>query len=161
MTTQIYSAVDVADEFLKLAKREGQGLTPMQLVKLTYIAKGWALAILNRNLFSERTEAWKYGPVIPDLYHVTKKYGRSPIPMDKVDDQSEPRVDTEVLAFLKEVFGKYGNLSGSQLSSLTHKVGSPWHQVYNPDEMHIEIPDALIETHYRRKLDERESSSTA
>jgi uncharacterized phage-associated protein len=68
----ISTAFTVADEILKIAKRKGLHITPMQLLKLVYIAHGWSLAILGRDLFPDRIEAWKYGPVIPDLYRATR-----------------------------------------------------------------------------------------
>ena len=74
------NAQTVADDILKLAKRRGMVLTPMQLMKLVYIAYGWYLAMHNARLFDDRIEAWKYGPVIPNLYHATKHFGGNIIP---------------------------------------------------------------------------------
>ena len=59
-------AQTIADDILKLAKRRDLTLTPMQLVKLAYIAYGWYLAIYEKRLFDDRIEAWKYGPIIPN-----------------------------------------------------------------------------------------------
>src|SRR5690606_31455479 len=74
----------VADDILRVAKAQGRALTPLQLMKLTYIAHGYALGSGVGDLFNSRIEAWKYGPVIPDLYHATKSYGRDPIPFDRI-----------------------------------------------------------------------------
>ena len=145
----ISNAITIADALLKIAKRQGKGLTPMQLVKLTYIAHGFALAVLDRDLFDDKIEAWKYGPVIPNLYHATKKFGRNPIGFSMIDD-AEIDLPDDVCDFLEEVFNKYGSLSGIQLSDLTHRIGSPWHQVYQGDRRGLEIPDDLIKEHYRK-----------
>jgi uncharacterized phage-associated protein len=145
----VYDVLTVADAILKIAKAQGKSLTPMQLVKITYIAHGWSLGLRNKTLFQNRIEAWQYGPVIPDLYRATKSYGRSPIPMEAVGDPADIRVASEDRAFLEEVFSRYGHLSGVSLSYLTHKAGTPWTQVYDPDVRNIEIPDALIAQHYK------------
>ena len=58
----------IANEFLRLAKESGQSLTPMQLLKLVFIAHGWMLGLYGEPLISDDVQAWKYGPVIPDLY---------------------------------------------------------------------------------------------
>lgn len=155
-----YSAIIIADAILKIAKEKGVELTPLQLMKLVYIAHGWSLAIRKIDLFPDRIEAWKYGPVIPDLYHATKHYGRSPIPHEMVGDEVSP-VDQETMAFLRDVFEKYGRLSGFALSGLTHKSGTPWAQVYEQDAFNIEIPDPLIRAHYASMLGERSRSAAS
>lgn len=148
----MYDVLTVADAILKIAKSRGISLTPMQLVKLTYIAHGWNLAIRGKDLFQNRIEAWQYGPVIPDLYHATKSYGRNPIPATAIGDPEDINVLPEDKAFLTEVFNKYGHLDGITLSYLTHKAGTPWTQVYSNGLRHVEIPDNLIKQHYQELL---------
>lgn len=145
----MYDVLTVADAILKIAKARGQELTPLQLVKLTYIAHGWSLGLRNKYLFSNRIEAWQYGPVIPDLYHATKSYGRNPIPLSAVGSPDDIKVDAGDRRFLEAVFDKYGHLDGIALSYLTHKAGTPWTQVYVPGIRNIEIPDHLIAQHYK------------
>ena len=151
----------IADEILKIAKRKGRQLTPLQLMKLVYISHGWSFPILGKDLFGNRIEAWKYGPVIPDLYHVTKQYGREPIPLDMIDDPETSAVDAPTRRFLENVFEQYGHLSGVALSSLTHRAGTPWDQVYRDDVFNIEIPDDLIRAHYQQRYDEHQSRTAA
>ncbi|MDO5101475.1 MAG: DUF4065 domain-containing protein [Lautropia sp.] len=145
----MYDVLTVADAILKIAKAQGKSLTPMQVVKLTYIAHGWSLGLRNKDLFKNQIQAWQYGPVIPDLYHTTKSYGRNPIPLTAIGDPDEVGVTPEDRAFLESVFRKYGHLDGIDLSYLTHKAGTPWSQVYRPGVFGIEIPDELIESHYK------------
>jgi uncharacterized phage-associated protein len=151
----MYNAITIADEILRLAKKAGKALTPLQLMKLVYISHGWSLAVRSMDLFPDRIEAWKYGPVIPDLYQATKHFGRNPIPVSAVDDVKPNAVDAQTLAFLDDVFGKYGSLTGIQLSNLTHKSGTPWSQVYDSGVFGIEIPDEVIKNHYLSLLNER------
>ncbi|WP_134679568.1 Panacea domain-containing protein [Paracoccus ravus] len=155
----MYDAITIADDILKLAKAKGKTLTPMQLMKLTYIAHGWALAILKRDLFRNRIEAWQYGPVIPDLYHATKSYGGKSIPFSAVGDPDTPSTDPETRSFLQDVFEKYGHMDGITLSYLTHQSGTPWDQVYVPNVRRIEIPDELIKKHYSELLLARQEAA--
>ncbi len=157
----MYNAITVADEILRLAKKAGKFLTPLQLMKLVYISHGWSLAIRNVDLFPDRIEAWKYGPVIPDLYQATKHFGRNAIPFSAIDDEKPHSVDDATLNFLGEVFKQYGHLTGIQLSNLTHKSGTPWSQVYEEGIYGIEIPDDLIRNHYLSLLNERKQSTPA
>ena len=157
----MYTALTIADEILKIAKRKGLSLTPMQLMKLVYISHGWALAVLKEDLFSDRIEAWKFGPVIPGLYQATKQYGRNTIPLDLIDEGSKSNVNDNVRVFLEDVVSKYGNLNGIQLSNLTHRPGTPWEQVYRDGMMNIEIPDNVIRDHYVEKLNDSSRTGTA
>lgn len=150
----MHSVLAVADAILKIAKRQGKVLTPLQLMKLVYIAHGWSLGLNRGDLFRERIEAWKYGPVIPDLYQATKQYGRNAIPFTKIADGPMP-VDQSTEELLKWVVDQYGDRSGTALSALTHRSGTPWDQVYVDGVFGIEIPDSLIKTHYETLLNDR------
>lgn len=75
-------ALAVANYLLELAKEKGMKLQPLKLMKLVYIAHGYMLALCNRSALNprfDRVEAWKYGPVIPSVYHSFKSYGHNPI----------------------------------------------------------------------------------
>ncbi len=154
---RIYPVWTIANEILKIAKKtELESLTPMQLMKIAYIAHGWSFALLNRGLFSDRIEAWKYGPVIPSLYYVTKQFGRKKIGFELVDANKPSEVDAEVYQFLQQIVAMYGECDGIYLSSLTHLPGTPWSQVYEAGVYNKEIPNDLIKQHYKVKLDEHE-----
>jgi len=146
----MYDVLTVADAILKLAKSKGKTLTPMQLVKLVYIAHGWSLGLRGRGLIRNRIEAWQYGPVIPDLYHATKSYGRQPIPLDAIDEAVEAPLSPDDQRFVEQVFDKYGHLDGISLSWLTHKAGTPWTKVYDERNWpRTRISDELIAGHYQ------------
>ena len=58
-------------------------------------------------------------------------------------------------AFYSSIVDNYAKFSGIALSNLTHRQGTPWQQVFRPNEMGIEIPDNLIREHYQQGLDAR------
>jgi uncharacterized phage-associated protein len=141
---------DVANFILKLAEENGDSVTPMQLLKLTYIAHGWFYGIHGRPLICDPVEAWQYGPVIPCLYEATKRYRGSAITARihrwKADDLDECERD-----IISQVYSVYGKYSGPQLSNMTHAPGTPWYQTYEPGAFGRRISDDLIEEHYRQK----------
>ncbi len=159
-----YSSIAVANHFIKKSFESGTRLTPMQLVKLVYIAHGWYLARTGEPLLSDAVEAWKYGPVIPKLYHQFKQYRDSPITsMAMVMGEGQffaPEItDPSVAAFLDSVWDVYKNFDGIQLSTLTHQDGTPWFQVWR-DQKGFEtrgavIPNQLIKNHYEQLARER------
>jgi uncharacterized phage-associated protein len=154
--TMAYDARSVANELLRLAKLTGRSLTNMQLQKLVYIAHGYSLAILRKRLIKQNVEAWRYGPVIPDLYHALRRYGSGvvsePIPVITTDSITE--TDRTVLSTVLEAYCRF---SGPQLSTMTHRERTPWKQVYQPNAFFNNdiIPDDLIEEHYTTLLNER------
>lgn len=150
-----YDAATVANRFIELAEKQGRRLTPMQLIKLVYIAHGFSLAMLRRPLLKESVEAWRYGPVVPSLYRRLKKYGSGEV--GEIIPPAFPGLRTQELdlsdeRLLDAVFEKYGGFNGVQLSHLTHRRGTPWAESYTPDELGTPINNALIQTHYATLL---------
>ena len=158
------SSLLIADYILAKANDMDKALTPMQVLKLTYISEGYSLAIDKERLFGDRIEAWKYGPVIPVLYHQLKKYGNNhvsrllycgtPIDNNNIKDRLKAmkktlRGKTDLLDVVLE---KYDNLSGNQLSRLTHDGNTPWKKSYNRWRRGTEIQSNIIQKHYEELL---------
>lgn len=145
----------VANEFIKLSKESNYELTNMKLVKLMYIAQGLSLSLLDRPLFTNDTiEAWKYGPVIPSVYHEFKHFKSDPITSNSVtlDSEwnflSEPCLtdkDDEKVVLL--TWRLYKDISAKDLVELTHMPGTPWSLTYRPDQNRI-ISNELIKRYY-------------
>lgn len=150
-----YDAATVANRFIELAAGQERKLTPMQLIKLSYIAHGFSLAINKRPLLKEKVEAWRYGPVVPSLYRRLKNYGGGPVsapitlPLSALRTE---KLEDEDRALVDAVFDKYGKFTGIQLSHLTHRPGTPWAEAYVPDEYGIEMDDGQIRVHYATLL---------
>ncbi|MEI4968855.1 Panacea domain-containing protein [Aeromonas caviae] len=147
-----YHPVDVAWKIISIASQKNIYLTHMQLQKLTYIAHGLSLAGYNEPLLNQPVSAWKFGPVIPSLYHAFKGYRSGLIP-PKPSSISMPQNDEKLL---EVVVNTYGKLSGVQLSELTHRSGTPWEQVWNRNGGcnmdNAVISDDLIKNYYQAML---------
>lgn len=147
----------VANRFLELAKSAGDSLTPMQLLKLVYIAHGWMLGLYGRPLIRDRVEAWQYGPVIPKLYNHIRGYRSHPV--DRTIPAPNETLAPHESSIVKQVYDIYGAMTGPALSRLTHASQTPWDLTYMPDEFGIEISNDIIEDHYRR-LAEKTGTAT-
>lgn len=146
----MHSSTTVANKIIEIARGRGNLLTPMQLIKLVYIAHGWMLGLYSRPLTRDRIEAWKFGPVIPNLYHSVKHFRDQPIsnqlnqpPGDELDP-----IEADLVGQVCEIYCKFDGVS---LSNMTHQAGTPWAQVYVDGISNIPIPNDLIERHYREK----------
>jgi uncharacterized phage-associated protein len=154
----MYNCFDISKEFLNLAKKEGASIAPMKLLKLVYIAHGYHLGFQKGPLIENTVQAWKYGPVIADLYHATKKFGSFPVDCDYIDLLSSNELAEEDKHFLSLVWNAYKQLSGLQLSSLTHQDGTPWAVTYD-GEYHKTISNEVIENYYTQLINERAEST--
>jgi uncharacterized phage-associated protein len=158
-----YIAKAVANEFLHLVKDEGRSVTPMQLLKLAYFAYGWHWALADARLINERVQAWKYGPVIPSIYHEFKAFGNDPIdsfatewtPVHKggkfIIQSQEPRIpecDDFPLRLVRRVWEVYGQYTAIQLSQMTHEPGTPWAETPNREVKGTPIDDGLIKAYF-------------
>ncbi|MEZ4930526.1 MAG: DUF4065 domain-containing protein [Saprospiraceae bacterium] len=161
------TALEIANYFIEKSLESGEELTPMKLNKLVYIAHGWYLGLADKPLIGEAAQAWKYGPVIPSVYHRFKSYGGAQITsLEPASDMvTIPEVkDDELKEFLQRIWDVYGRLSGLQLSSLTHQEGTPWSVTRhrygdNQDNGGAMIPNDLIKQHYKGKVDARRKAA--
>ena len=122
----------------------------MQIIKLVYIAHGWMLGLFSEELIDDVVEAWRYGPVVPRTYHEFKRFGGYPIEVP-VNSRQEELTHTQN-SIIDAVHDVYRNVSGSKLSSLTHKKGTPWHDIYHTIGEGAIIPSSVILRYYERVL---------
>lgn len=145
-----YGPAKVANAILALANacEPRRFVTPLQLIKLVYVANGWSLGLDRGPLVNEPALAWTYGPVIPSLYNLVRQYRSSPIQGPLRDDGSTA-ITLDDQELIEAVYNAYGHLSGPQLSNMTHLPGSPWSQIWSNGAGQNEvIPNDVIEQHY-------------
>ena len=76
--------IDVANFFITVGSyNEGSEMTNARINKLLYFAQGRHLATYGKPLFDEKIEAWKFGPIIEEIYHSFKSYGNNIITKTK------------------------------------------------------------------------------
>lgn len=159
------NALSVANYFIELAQRDGKEIRPLKLMKLVYIAYGYALALLGRSIINPRfdkVEAWKFDPVIPSVYHSFKMYGNSDITQKTVmfreNVQGDIVVETpelqdeEARVVCEIVWTKYGlKYTDSELVTIMHGKGTPWGKVYE-EGMNNPIPELYTEAYYKELI---------
>lgn len=144
-----YDARQIANWFIERAQRDGRSLSIMSLLKLIYIAHGWHLELRDAPLFTNRIEAWQYGPVIPEVYKDFRRQGidiRKTLKTAPAGSLAQEDVD-----LLEQIYTIYGKLPPFQLSELTHLPGGPWDIATKAGGSYAHIPDELIRQHYIEK----------
>lgn len=132
----------VANAFLKLAKAKGKPLTNMQLQKLVFLAQGYALALLDRPIYYNNTHAWQWGPVVPKLYKSLQRYGAG-IVTEELQSEDVLAEDSDEYGIVEGVWDGYGSYTGGQLSTLTHKPGSPWETQWSAKQFGVISTDDI------------------
>ncbi len=147
-----YSPVKIANEFIRVAREQGgQPLTPLQLIKLTYMTHGWGFVFLNEALLNEPVQAWQYGPVMPSLYYAVRHYRSSPV-IDLIPGDVDPQpLPDRVRELIDAVYQRYRHLSGTQLSAMTHMPNTPWSQAWHERGQNAVIPNEAIAAHYHER----------
>ena len=144
------NSLEVANYFLK----KKIAFTPIKLIKIIYIAHGWFMAVHGKDmpLIRDDVQAWKHGPVIPNVFHAFKEFGWSKIDetLFGVRDGSDFHLEEKKL--INTVAEKYGQLSGQDLSDMTHVKGTPWYDIYDGTLYRV-IPNEKIYDYYREKMD--------
>jgi len=148
--SETYDARQIANWFVERARKDDKHLSVMSLLKLAYIAHGWYLEINDKPLFGNEIQAWKLGPVIPDVYNAFRKQGAyvfTTVPV-KADWKDINEADGD---FLGEVYDVYKKYDPFELSELTHVQGGPWEIASEIGGPYAPIPDYLIRQHYVSK----------
>ena len=104
-----YSALTIANEFILRAKKDGAKLTRQKLHTLIYLSHARHLVLHERPLIYEAIEAWKYDPIILELYRVLKAIPSTTIESCIVGAQPQevdPR-DLEIVEIINNIWASY------------------------------------------------------
>ena len=115
----------------------------LKLQKLLYYSQAVFLC-LNKNekpVFTDRIEAWQYGPVVPVIYHKYKPNGFETIPSDNED---EVDLSADELKAVDLTLSYYGKMSPLDLVTRTHNE-DPWKNVYKPRQNNEITTESIYE----------------
>jgi uncharacterized phage-associated protein len=148
-----YPASTIAYAFVKRGIEQANPVTQMKLQKLIYFAHGIYLAAHHEPIINEHFQAWRFGPVIPQVYHEYKYYGSNPI-MDtdwlfmfsKEPDLSI--IDNAAQSAVNTTWAALKDANAIKLSNWTHQKGSPWSKFYVDGISDIIIPNGEIEKYF-------------
>ncbi|MBM6868327.1 Panacea domain-containing protein [Collinsella tanakaei] len=134
-------ALDVASVFVNCY---GNAIKPTNLKvnKLAYYAQVESLRMRGCVLFDDEIEAWKYGPVVPSIYHAFKAFGRGVI-TSAPQAQDVTESDGCVIEYVANTYGK---LTAFDLVSVSHRDGGAWRNVYSEHEDRVITDRDIVES---------------
>ena len=152
----MYSSIQIANFLIKKhLEDKGRPIGPLKLQKMVYISYGWHWALLKKELFEDEIQAWRYGPVMPMVWHAFK---RQRAKISKTYDMVvQGKFDADTQQVLKAIYNAYINQSNSQIIAITHAPGTPWSLIYD-GASDKEIPPEAIWSYYERFRVKREET---
>lgn len=141
------NALDVARYVINYSNKKKYGVSNLKLQKIMYFIQAYFLTaeIDSSPCFSERIEAWDFGPVVPEVYHEFKQYGSGNIPtitsyilfdQNNIWNSHREEYNSDVLSekdrkMIEAVVDSFSDYSASDLVDLTHRQ-APWRNAYVP-----------------------------
>jgi len=157
----MYDVLDIADYIINYSiKQKKQSVSNLKLQKLLYFIQGMFLINSDSKepCFSEKIEAWDFGPVITEAYREFKHNGALDIPyVERYLDSSKKGFvykeygydnivedDKEMIDYVVDLLN---NFSASDLVKITHKQ-TPWIEAYIPGT-NMEITNKSIYDYFK------------
>lgn len=123
----MYAAKEIARYVIQYCQEKNYTISNLKLQKILYFLQAEFLVDTGMPCFREKIEAWDFGPVVPDVYHVYKIYGSASIPSDKSNTPQIPYRDRVRIDSIVDECAKY---AASTLVEITHSQ-TPWKQAYS------------------------------
>lgn len=117
----IYYALDIAKYIINKCNEVNTPITNLKLQKLLYYAQGKCLAQKGSPLFGEDIYAWKYGPVIPNVYSHFSMYAANVI----INNYELMEPDKSIQELIYQVLYEKLGVPAWELVEMTHEE-PPW-----------------------------------
>jgi uncharacterized phage-associated protein len=146
----LHSANEIAEWIVRHSADDlGAPVDPMSLEKLIYYAQAIHLALTDEPLFQDEIEAWKWGPVVRDVYTRYAVFGADPITLL----EEEFRLPSQTEAFLSQIVAFFRRHTAFNLSQATH-LEAPWHDA-NPSDT---ISQSTMKIYYKALIEDGEKA---
>lgn len=131
--------MDLCSYFTHKGMIEENYVSNISLQKILYFAQGFYLAENQQTpLFLDKIFAWKFGPVVKNIYHDLKYFGNNHILFGKESDlilgkkyrTQYNNIPINYSNFLNEIWNTFKDYEPFELVELTHAEGSPWHEIF-------------------------------
>lgn len=139
MTT--YSVMDIARFIVCKYIGDGNPVTNMKLQKMLYYAWVEHYRRSGTCLFEENICAWRFGPIVPEVYREYRIFAGLPIFLSK----GPCEIDEDTKDFLTGFADGHSDFTASGLVNLPNREGYPWERICKGDRKYTEIPfDTIV-----------------
>lgn len=124
-----YDALDIAKYIIRWCDKNELRITNLQLQKILFFIQKESIRKRGYGIFSNRIEAWQYGPVVPDVFYQFAGFGAMKLvlyedlfsdisPKDIIDDKSKE--------IIEEILREYIHVSPWDLVAKSHVSNGAW-----------------------------------
>ena len=120
------SAINISKYIVTKYTKKEKPITNLQLQKILYFIQK---EFLNQNMsFKEDIQAWRFGPVVADVYHLFSNYGA----MSIIENYSseDTHIESKYIEIIDRITKVKSEMSPWALVAETHKENSAWHKTY-------------------------------
>lgn len=135
MSNKTLSAFDVSNYIIskfndrEIEEKVIEKITHLKLQKFLYLCQAFSLAETQKPMFKEKIYAWKYGPVVVEVYKKFNQQGKDPI-VSNIAEGDESLIDKTNKRIIDEVLNIFDGYSTYQLMEITHSH-DPWRKLKN------------------------------
>ncbi len=121
----MYPVIDVARYIIWYCQEKSYAISNLKLQKILYFAQAQFLVFGkdNKPCFSEKIEAWQYGPVVPEVYRQYKIFGSAHIPCGDIAEEFD--IDESDKEMINGIVDRCNKYSAERLISISQKQ-KPW-----------------------------------
>lgn len=135
----MYNAVELSKYIVSRCAGNKYPISNLQLQKILYYIQREYISRGNQ-AFSDDIEAWRFGPVVPNVYYYFCGYGAMPI-----DVMYESNISSEDQIIMDPIIDSKSKLNPWDLVADTHYDGGAWSQVFKEGDGNKKIiPIELI-----------------
>jgi len=140
----------IANHIIAVADSRQQSMDLMTLLKLAYFSHGHALAIRGEPLSWHAVKAWKYGPVIPEVYFAFRR--RQGVYDLKKISQFNQEIEAWCHDVISDTYRKYEDVHPLDMSDITHVLDGPWDLTVREKGYNSTISDEIIGRHFEQQI---------
>lgn len=126
----MYSAVDLSKYIVTRCFEADEPISNLQLQKILYFIQREWLVRFDFPAFSEPIQAWRFGPVVPNVYYLYCGNGAMPIKQRFPEIAGMFRTD-EHREIVNRIVDRNCQLDPWDLVAATHASGGAWDRTFN------------------------------
>jgi prophage ps3 protein 01 len=119
----MYNAIVIANYIIEYEHSQNRSISNLKLQKLLYFVQAQFFRELGEPCFSDKIEAWSFGPVVVNVYHAYKFYGGMDI--TEVKENVYIDISNKDKRIINKVLESFAKVPIYRLVEITHHQ-TPW-----------------------------------